>query len=233
MVQGRVHRMTELFGKLAPGATIDQARAELNTVSANMIREHPDAYSPTADTRISAVHLKEQITSGAKTVLLVLLASSLLIFVIACSNVANLILSRSVRREGELAIRAALGASPSALAPYTPRRKPSDVHGRSLARYSRREPDGWNPRALRFALFGARARSHRRLQHALGRRDPRDHRCRSARIRSALCRPPNPPTDSASPAAAFASPAAPAAACASSPSRKSPHPSSCSPAPAC
>ena len=115
MVQGRVHRMTELFGRLAPGATIEQARAELNTVSANMIREHPEAYSPTADTRISAVHLKEQITSGAKTVLLVLLASSLLIFVIACSNVANLILSRSVRREGELAIRAALGASPSAL----------------------------------------------------------------------------------------------------------------------
>src|SRR5690348_5175384 len=53
MVQGRVHRMTELFGKLAPGATIDQARTELNTVSANMIREHPDAYSPSADTRIS------------------------------------------------------------------------------------------------------------------------------------------------------------------------------------
>jgi putative ABC transport system permease protein len=115
MVQGRVHRMTELFGRLAPGATIEQARAEFNTVSSNMIREHPDAYSPTADTRISAVHLKEQITSGAKTVLLVLLASSLLIFVIACSNVANLILSRSVRREGELAIRAALGATPSAL----------------------------------------------------------------------------------------------------------------------
>ena len=115
MVQGRVHRMTELFGRLAPGATIDQARAELNTVSANMIREHPDAYSPSADTRISAVHLKEQITSGAKTILLVLLASSLLIFLIACSNVANLILSRSVRREGELAIRAALGATGSAL----------------------------------------------------------------------------------------------------------------------
>src|ERR1700743_3262304 len=115
MVQGRVHRMTELFGKLAPGATIDQARAELSTVSTNMIREHSEAYSPSGDTRISAVPLKEQITSGAKTVLLVLLASSLLIFVIACSNVANLILSRSVRREGELSIRAALGASPGAL----------------------------------------------------------------------------------------------------------------------
>ncbi|HWI18994.1 MAG TPA: FtsX-like permease family protein, partial [Vicinamibacterales bacterium] len=56
-----------------------------------------------------------QITSPARTVLLVLLAASGLIFVIACSNVANLILARSVRREGELSIRAALGASTSAL----------------------------------------------------------------------------------------------------------------------
>src|SRR3984893_8748214 len=64
MVQGRVHRMTELFGRLAPGATIDQARAELNTVSSNMVREHPDAYSPKADTRITAVPLRDQITSG-------------------------------------------------------------------------------------------------------------------------------------------------------------------------
>src|SRR6202167_1285221 len=83
MVTGRVHRMTELFGKLAPGATIEQARGELTTVYAAMVKAHPEAYSPSADTRISAVHLKEQITSGAKTVLLVLLASSLLIFVIA------------------------------------------------------------------------------------------------------------------------------------------------------
>ncbi len=59
--------------------------------------------------------LRDQITSRAKTVLLVLLAASVLVFVIACSNVANLILARSVRREGELAIRAALGATTGAL----------------------------------------------------------------------------------------------------------------------
>ena len=115
MVTGRVHRMTELFGRLAPGVTIEQARAELNTVHGAMVKAHPEAYSPRADVRISAVRLRDQITSRAKTVLLVLLAASILVFVIACSNAANLILARTVRREGELAIRAALGASAGSL----------------------------------------------------------------------------------------------------------------------
>ena len=115
MVTGRVHRMTELFGRLAPGATLDQANAELRTVYATMVKTYPEAYSSDGQNQIHAVLLGDQITSGAKTVLLVLLAASGLIFVIACSNVANLVLARSVRREGELAIRAALGASTAAL----------------------------------------------------------------------------------------------------------------------
>jgi putative ABC transport system permease protein len=115
MVTGRVHRMTELFGRLAPGATLEQARAELRTIYATMVKQYPESYSPRADFRIDAVRLRDQITSKARTVLWVLLAASVLVFVIACSNVANLILARTVRREGELTIRAALGASTGAL----------------------------------------------------------------------------------------------------------------------
>ncbi|HJZ80192.1 MAG TPA: ADOP family duplicated permease [Pyrinomonadaceae bacterium] len=115
MVTGRTHRMTELFGRLAPGADLEAARAELRTVYSAILKEHPESYPARSDFRIDAKLLRDEITSPARTVLLLLLAASALIFVIACSNVANLILARSVRREGELAIRAALGASAGAL----------------------------------------------------------------------------------------------------------------------
>ncbi len=115
MVTERTHRMTELFGRLEPGATVEGARTELTAVHAAMMREHPEAYSASADVRLRVTPFRDQITAPARTVLLVLLAAAGIVFVIACSNVANLILARSARREGELAVRAAIGASRGAL----------------------------------------------------------------------------------------------------------------------
>ncbi len=115
MVTQRTHRMTELFGRLRPEATLESARAELTTAHEAMMREHPEAYSAGANMQLRVAGLRDQIAAPARTILLVLLAAAAVIFVIACSNVANLILARSVRREGELAVRAALGASHGAL----------------------------------------------------------------------------------------------------------------------
>jgi putative ABC transport system permease protein len=115
MVTQRTHRMTELFGRLAPGVTLETARADLAGIHEAMIGEHPDSYSAAANMQLSISPLRDQIAAPARTVLIVLLAAAGVVFVIACSNVANLILARSVRREGELAIRAALGASAGAL----------------------------------------------------------------------------------------------------------------------
>src|SRR5580692_8174107 len=61
MVTGRIHRMTELFGRLAPGATLDKARTELHTVYSAMKKDHPEAYPANAGYRIDARMLRDEI----------------------------------------------------------------------------------------------------------------------------------------------------------------------------
>jgi len=111
MVTGREHRMTEVFARLAQNATLDSARAELRTVYAGMVASHLDIYKPDYRYQIGVTRMHDQLNSAANTILWILFAASGLLFVIACSNVANLILARTVRRESELAVRSALGAT--------------------------------------------------------------------------------------------------------------------------
>src|SRR5271157_932971 len=115
MVQGREHRMTEVFGRLAPGATIEQARAELKTAYGAMVAAHPEVYKPGEQWQIGVTRMHDQINVNANTILWLLFAASALLFIIASSNVANLVLARTVRRESELAVRSALGASNAVL----------------------------------------------------------------------------------------------------------------------
>src|SRR6185369_1254616 len=84
-------------------------------VHASMMRQNPQSYSARSKIQVQIRTLRDQLASPAQTILLVLLAATAVVFVIACSNVANLILARSARREGDLAVRAALGASRGAL----------------------------------------------------------------------------------------------------------------------
>ena len=80
MVTGREHRMTEVFGRLAPGATVDNARAELRSVYGAMVAAHPEVYKPEDHFKIDVTRMHEQINSRANTILWVLFAASGLLF---------------------------------------------------------------------------------------------------------------------------------------------------------
>jgi predicted permease len=111
MVQGRSHRMTEMIARLAPGATVEQARIEAATINARVVKEFPQDYDPGSQYQISVLPFREVLGEKARLTLWLLMGAAAFVMIISSANVANLTLMRSVRREHELVVRAALGAS--------------------------------------------------------------------------------------------------------------------------
>ncbi|MBC7895871.1 MAG: ABC transporter permease [Cytophagaceae bacterium] len=115
MVHGRTHRMTEMVARLAPGASLEQARAEVAAVTQRMHADHKDAYDLGANARVTVIPFKEVLGERARLTLWLLMGAAAFVMIISAANVANLTLMRGVRREHELVVRAALGAGVSRL----------------------------------------------------------------------------------------------------------------------
>ena len=105
MVHGRTHRMTEMIARLAPGATLAQARAEVAHIRSRVQADHPDAYDAASGYTVTVTPFREVLGERARLTLWLLMGAAAFVLVIACANVANLTLMRGVRREQELVIR--------------------------------------------------------------------------------------------------------------------------------
>jgi putative ABC transport system permease protein len=103
-------RGLDVFARLRTGNTLSAARAELSTVADRLHDRYPANYSAAADFSTTAVALREELVHHARPKLLMLLGITGFLLLIVCANVANLTLARLMRREREIAIRAALGA---------------------------------------------------------------------------------------------------------------------------
>jgi predicted permease len=109
-IANRDGRMMRVFGRLKPNVTLEQAQADLGSIAGQLEQEYPASYNEKTGYGIAPLSLREELTHDARPLLWTLLGAAAFVLLIACANVANLILARMARRERELTIRTAMGA---------------------------------------------------------------------------------------------------------------------------
>ena len=115
MVTGRTHRMTDMIARLAPGATVEQARAEVAAIRNRVQSDFKESYDPGSGYKVTLIPFHEVLGERARLTLYLLMAAAAFVMIISSANVANLTMMRAVRREHELVLRAALGAGTARL----------------------------------------------------------------------------------------------------------------------
>ncbi|MGC1582892.1 MAG: ABC transporter permease, partial [Candidatus Acidiferrales bacterium] len=108
LVTRRSLRWMNVIARIAPGTTAKQAQADLDTVTAQLDREYP---GPNANIHVVMASLRDKIVGQVRPLLLILTGTVAFVLLIACANLANLLMARSVGRQKEFAIRAAMGAT--------------------------------------------------------------------------------------------------------------------------
>jgi predicted permease len=106
----RVFGALVVFGQLKPGVTRDRAARGVEAVCGRFTRDYPQVYRPDSGFTATAADVRGELTNAARPMLLILMGTTGLVLLIACANVANLTLARLLRRDRELALRAAVGA---------------------------------------------------------------------------------------------------------------------------